>query len=96
MFAVITGRPASADRTARAANFRRDLEATYFFNWWLGLLGKPVSDCMFAVIKMELSGKTMYDPVLKTTQLSAHAQNHAIPKLCRKSFTMIFLGDQPR
>jgi len=25
---VITGKPASADRTARAANFRRDLEAT--------------------------------------------------------------------
>jgi len=32
---------------------------------------------MFAVIKMELSGKTVYGPVLKTTQLSAHAQNHA-------------------
>ena len=27
----------------RAANFRRD------FNWWL--LGKPVFDCMFAVVK---------------------------------------------
>jgi len=48
---------------------------------------------MFAVIKMELSGKTVYGPVLKTTQLSAHAQNHAIPERCRKSFTMIFLGD---
>ena len=44
-----------------------------------GLLGKPVSDCMFAVIKMELSGKSVYGPVLKTTQLSAHAQNHASP-----------------
>jgi len=32
----------------RAANFRQDLEATYDFNWWL--LGKPVTDCMFAVI----------------------------------------------
>jgi len=31
--------------------------------------------------------------VLKTTQLSAHAQNHASPGRCRKSFTMIFLGD---
>jgi len=31
--------------------------------------------------------------VLKTTQLSAHAQNHASPERCRKSFTMIFLGD---
>jgi len=41
---------------------------------------------------MELSGKTVYGPVLKTTQLSAHAQNHASPERCRKSFTMIFLG----
>ena len=46
---------------------------------------------MFAVIKMELSGKTVYGPVLKTTH--AHAQNHASPERCRKSFTMIFLGD---
>jgi len=43
---------------------------------------------------MELSGKTVYGPVLKTTQLSARAQNHASPEHCRKSFTMIFLGDQ--
>jgi len=42
---------------------------------------------------MELSGKTVYGPVLKTRQLSAHAQNHASPERCRKSFTMIFLGD---
>ena len=42
---------------------------------------------------MELSGKTVYGPVLKTSQLSAHAQNHASPERCRKSFTMIFLGD---
>jgi len=42
---------------------------------------------------MELSGKTVYGPVLETTQLSAHAQNHARPERCRKSFTMIFLGD---
>ena len=48
---------------------------------------------MFAVIKMELSGKSVYGPVLKTTQLSAHAQNHASPERCPKSFTMIFLGD---
>jgi len=48
---------------------------------------------MFAVIKMELSGKTVYGPVLKTMQLSAHAQNHASPECCRKSFTNIFLGD---
>jgi len=43
---------------------------------------------------MELSGKTVYGPVLKTTQLSARAQNHASPDRCRKSFvTIIFLGD---
>ena len=48
---------------------------------------------MFAVIKMELSGKTVYGPVLKTTQLSAHAQNRVSPERCRKSFTVIFLGD---
>ena len=48
---------------------------------------------MCAVIKMELSGKTVYGPVLKTTQLSAHAQNHASPERCRKPFTMIFLSD---
>jgi len=38
---------------------------------------------MFAVIKMELSGKTVFGTVLKTTQLSAHAQNHASPERCR-------------
>ena len=48
---------------------------------------------MFAVIKMELSGKTVYGSVLKTTQLSAHAQNDASLEHCRKSFTMIILGD---
>ena len=48
---------------------------------------------MFAVFKMELSGKTVYGSVLKTTQFSAHAQNHASPERCRKSFTVIFLGD---
>ena len=48
---------------------------------------------MFAVIKTELSGKSVYSLVLKTTQLSAHAQNHASPERCRKSFTTIFLDD---
>jgi len=48
---------------------------------------------MFAVIKIELSGKTVYGLVSKTTQLSARAQNHASAERCRKSFTMIFLGD---
>jgi len=48
---------------------------------------------MFAVIEMELSVKTVHGRALKTTQLSASAQNHASPERCRKSFTMIFLGD---
>jgi len=48
---------------------------------------------MFALIEMELSGKTVYSPVLKATQLSAHAQNHASPESCRKSLAMIFHGD---
>jgi len=42
---------------------------------------------------MELSGKTVYGTVLKTTQLSARAHNQASPERCRKSFTIIFLGD---
>jgi len=44
---------------------------------------------------MELSGKTVYGSVLKTTQLSAHAQNHASPERCRKSFNVIFLLNPP-
>ena len=48
---------------------------------------------MFAVIKMEFSDKTVYGPVLKTTQLSGHAQNYASPERCRKSFIVIFFGD---
>jgi len=42
---------------------------------------------------MELSAKTMYGPVLKITQLSAHAQNHVSIERCRKSFTTIVLGN---
>jgi len=56
-------------------------------------LESPFPTACFAVIKMEISRKTVYGPVLKTTQLSAHAQNHSSPEGCRKSFTMIFLGD---
>jgi len=41
---------------------------------------------------MELSGKTVYGPVLNTTQ-TARAQIHASSERCRKSFTVIFLGD---
>jgi len=35
----------------------------------------------------------MHGPVLKTTQHSAHAQNHVSIERCRKSFTTIVLGD---
>ena len=42
---------------------------------------------------MELSGKTVYGPVVKITQLSAHAQNHVSIERCRKFFTSIVLGD---
>ena len=43
--------------------------------------------------QMELSVKTAHGPVLKITQLSAHAQNHVSIKRCRKYFTTIVFGD---
>jgi len=43
--------------------------------------------------QMELSAKTVYGPVLKTTQRSAHAQNHVSVEPWRKSFTTIVLDD---
>jgi len=43
--------------------------------------------------QMELSVKTVNGPVLKITQLSAHAQNHVSIERCRKSFTTIVLCD---
>jgi len=42
---------------------------------------------------MELPAKTVYGPVLKTTELSAHAQNHASLERWRKSFTTVVPGD---
>jgi len=42
---------------------------------------------------MELSTKTVYGPVLKTTWLSAHVQKHVSLARCRKYFTAIVLGD---
>ena len=42
---------------------------------------------------MELSAKTVYGPVLKTTQLTAHAQNYVSIERYRKSFTTIVVGD---
>jgi len=43
--------------------------------------------------QMELLAKTVYGPVLKITQHSAHAQDHISVQRCRKSFTTIVLGD---
>ena len=43
--------------------------------------------------QMELSAETVYCPVLKITQCSAHEQNHVSVQRCRKSFTTIVLGD---
>jgi len=43
--------------------------------------------------QMELCVKTVYGPVLKVTQLSAHAQNHVSIERCHKSFTIVVLGD---
>ena len=42
---------------------------------------------------MELSAKTSYSLVLKTTYLSAHARNYVSLEHCRKSFTTVVLGD---
>jgi len=43
--------------------------------------------------QMELSAKPAYGPVFKTTQLSAHAQNHNSIERCHKSFATILPGD---
>jgi len=43
--------------------------------------------------QMELSANTIYGPVLKIRQLSAHVQNRVSIERCRKSFTTIVLGD---
>jgi len=42
--------------------------------------------------QIELSAKTVYGSVLKTTQLSLHAQNHVSIELWCKSFTTVVLG----
>jgi len=50
--------------------------------------------CMALRLKQfQLSAKTVYGPVLKRTQLSAHAQNHISLERCRMSFTTIVLGN---
>ena len=43
--------------------------------------------------QMVSSAKTVYGPMLKITQCSAHAQNHVSVQRCRTSFTTIVLGD---
>jgi len=43
--------------------------------------------------QMESPAKTVYGPVLKITQLSAHAQNYVSIERCRKSFTTVVVGD---
>jgi len=56
----------------------------------------PIHSTTFMALRlkqMELSAKTVYGPVLKVTQRSAHAQNHVSVQPCRKSFTTIVLGD---
>ena len=44
--------------------------------------------------EMKLSTKTVSCPVLKTTWLSVHAQNHVSLARCRKYFTTVVLGDR--
>jgi len=56
----------------------------------------PIRYATFMALRlrqMELLAKTVYGPVLKITQRSAHAQNHISVQRCRKSFTTIVLGD---
>jgi len=43
--------------------------------------------------QMELSAKTVYHPVLRTTELSGHAQNHVSLERCCKYFATVVLGD---
>jgi len=42
---------------------------------------------------MELSAKTAYMAVLKTTQLCAHAQSYVSLERCGKAFTAIVVGN---
>jgi len=61
-----TRRPASAHRTARR-QFQAGLMGDTGLNWWL--LGKPVVDCMFAVIKLfsiSLTAATLWGEVCAT------------------------------
>jgi len=56
----------------------------------------PIHYTTFVALRlrqMELSAKTVYGPVLKITQLCAHAQNQVSIQRCRNSFTTIVLGD---
>jgi len=56
----------------------------------------PIHYTTFVALRlrqMQLSVKTAYGPVLKTAQLSAHAQNHGSLERCHISVTTIVLGD---
>jgi len=56
----------------------------------------PIDYTTFMALRlrqMELSAKTVYGPVLKITQRSAHAHNHVSLERCHKSFTTVVLGD---
>jgi len=58
--------------------------------------GLPIHYATFMALRlrqMELLVKSVYGPVLKITQRSAHAQNDVSVQRCRKSFTTIVLGD---
>ena len=59
-------------------------------------LNLPIHYTTFMALRlrqMELLAKTVYGPVLKFMQHSAHAQMHVSVQRCRKSFTTIVLGD---
>jgi len=72
---------------AQVANFSRIFEITN--------PNLPIQCTIFMALRlrqMELSVKTVHGPVLKITQLSAHAQNHVSIERCRKFFTTIVFG----
>ena len=73
---------------AQVANFSRIIE--------ISNPDLPLQYTTFMALRlrqMELLAKTVYGPVLKITQRSAHAQNHVSVQRCRKSFTTIVLDD---
>jgi len=56
----------------------------------------PIHYTIFMALRlkqMELSAKTVYVPVLKITQRSAHVENHVSVQPWRKAFTIIIFSD---